>query len=191
LKGVLVQRDFIAYAHYKEENAKNTETNIEYFTIDNNVTINGYTGLSIRIKNEYREVLSGKITLPSKFDGYYISSIGDCKNLINVEDIYFLEDNQYRGIVNGGGFAMTENSKLKNVYLPKTEYFTYLGDNAFENCVELINITDDNTNKLNDNIIYIGTYCFGFNSLHGSNISKKAMQVNIHGLPMSLKTIRN
>lgn len=191
LKGVLVQRDFIAYAHYKEENAKNTETNIEYFTIDNNVTINGYTGLSIRIKNEYRQVLSGKITLPSKFDGYYISSIGDCKNLISVEDIYFLEDNQYRGIINGGGFAMTENSKLKNVYLPKTEYFTYLGDNAFENCVELINITDDNTNKLNDNIIYIGTYCFGFNSLHGSNISKKAMQVNIHGLPVSLKTIRN
>lgn len=186
LKGIKVSRDFIAYAHYKEEDARQIPTSIEYFDFIENDFVESIYGIGIKIKEKYRKVLSGKITLPSKYNEAYISLIGDFNDIFNVEDIYFLTDNQYRGITHNG-FMMNQDSKLTNVYLPKTEHFVYLGNYSFANCTNLKKIDIEETNLLNDFITNIGDYCFGIASALNANITKKQMQVNVQNLPSYLK----
>jgi hypothetical protein len=82
---------------------------------------------------------------------------------------------------------MYYDSKLTNVYLPKTEYFIYLGNYSFANCTNLKKIDMEETNLLNDFITNIGDYCFGIASALNANITKTNMQVNVQNLPSNLK----
>ena len=66
----------------------------------NFISINEDTEYSICIKDEYRDIIKGKITLPSKYDNKFITSVGndtlskggfeDCDQITHV---YFLNDN--------------------------------------------------------------------------------------------------
>jgi hypothetical protein len=82
---------------------------------------------------------------------------------------------------------MSKDSKLSNVYLPKTQYFTYLGNNSFTNCTNLERIDLEEENSLCNFITNIGFYCFGIDSPY--SLTKKHMKVAINGLPTSLKTL--
>lgn len=181
--------DFEAYAYYEIEDARYNATNEKGFTfvasqsleLASGEKIKGY---SISVKESYKSALKGSITLPSKYKEDYIKFVGDMSKMPNITDVYFLSDNQYAGIYNGSG-AGTKNGfaddrKLKNVYLPKTEYFRYIGNYAFQDCLELISITDDNTDLLCDNIEEIGTHAFSV-----TNTSDR-LKVAIKGLPSKL-----
>jgi hypothetical protein len=179
LTGELIKGDFIAYAFYEEEDARNVATNIEYFIlktqsfeITDNITIQN--ALVININDKYRDILKGKITLPSKFNEKYIQFIDDFKGMNGITDIYFLGDNQYQGICNNIGFQ--NSNSLINAYLPKTDYFKYIGSLSFSHCINLQNIDIDGNNKLSDKIEIINDSAFSWDA-----------KLIINELPLSLK----
>ena len=199
LVGKEVEGDFIAYAYYEIEDARTAPTNLEYFEVSHDyVNImtfleNGEqagvakTGYTISIKDKYRNVLRGKVTLPSKLsDGSYIEFIGDCSDMVNVTDIYFMNDNRYVGISSDGFKMSTLENSLKNAFLPKTEYFVAIGDNAFADCIflEHLNIDPDD-NTLNDAITYIGSNAFSYTKV----ASDVQMSIILSKLPNSLKAL--
>lgn len=199
LDGKLVTSNFIAYAFYKEEDARYYPTPEKYFKFvtSDSITVQGvaYTGQTISIKDTYRQVLQDKITLPSKYEEKYISFVGNMRNMTKITSVYFLEDNQYIGIKDRG-FVMGEENILTNVYLPKTNYFKFIHQYAFANCYQLISIDISGNNKLNDNIVYLGDYCFSRQAQsldieHKIPTAINYMKVAINELPASLTFLGN
>jgi hypothetical protein len=91
LKGQIVMDDVTFYAYYKEENVHSFVTMVEkvddYFDFDNG---------TISIKNKFRSVLRGKITLPNVDpSGNEVTTVGDFNfNTANTyfTHIYFIEN---------------------------------------------------------------------------------------------------
>ena len=197
LSDKVIENDFIMYAYYEVEDARTYPTNLSYFNIPNQTqSYGGYgSGYVISIKPELKEKIQGKITLPNKTnDGRVISYVGDFAfaDCTKLKDVYFIdnEDNKYIGI-GKGGFAMTKENQLSNVYLPKNStMFKIIYDYAFQNCYNLLNIDITEEKKLNDNIEYIGDYAFG---IRESNVTIPInyMQVNIKELPKNLKILED
>ena len=185
LDGRLITGDFVAYACYTVEDVRYDATNLKYFdfTMKNNYEINGikYSGYAIALKGLYKTVFRGPITLPSEYNGQSIRFVGNFNNATKITDVYFLENNEYYGILDQG-FRMTVENQLTNAYLPKTDYFKFIGDEAFSNCYNLINIDIEGNNKLSDKIEFLGDRAFGINGF-----SFNSMQLNLIGLPANLQ----
>ena len=138
------------------------------------------------MKELYREALKRKITLPAIYNNEYIILVGNFKNTYEIEDIYFLEDNNYIGIYNGGfGVDLSEKSKLKNCYLPSSRKFVYIGDESFKYCSSLECIDITGNHKLPDSVEFIGRAAFS------GNFNGKHLKVNIKELPSALTTLGN
>ena len=104
-------------------------------------------------------------------------------------DVYFLSDNQYGGIYKpsastADNVGFCNDYKLVNVYLPKTEYFKYIGNYSFQDCFALTTIADDGTDKLSDLIEEIQTSVF-----YATFAAGKTLQVRINGLPANLREL--
>ena len=131
----LVGRKVVAkqklYAYYKEENCKTTISNLEFFDIDT-------TKHTINIKDKYRIILQGKITLPSKDEnGQYITKIinGNIQDDNNyLTHIYLLDDQQYNTI---GTQAFTKYRALTTMELLERDTLVNIDSQAFSLCSKL------------------------------------------------------
>lgn len=190
-----ITSDFTAYAHYSEENFHNVATKEEYFDFESTTisdtllgteTISGYR---INIKEIYRNVLQGKITLPQKYNNTAIIEIGDFAEMPKITHVYFQNKDQCSYIQTvakvptgrkAHGFSCQNNpgvSQLQVVDLPPS--FRIINNYAFCNCANLITLT------LNDNIVKIGEDSISATSDAYSNKNVR-MQVQIEELPENL-----
>ena len=105
--------DFSLYPHYEIEDATKVATSIDYFdvqemeftfTLTKFIDNNGNTEDEIirvkenviSLKPEYKNFLSGKVTLPSRDkNGKFITALGTF-GATNVTQVYFLENSQYK-----------------------------------------------------------------------------------------------
>ena len=149
LEGLIIKRNLNLYAYYLIEDVRKVATKEEYFD---------FASDSITIKEEYRQTLAGKITLPSKHDGKYLKTIRNFSNVQKITHVFFLEDAQYT-TVNGNAFSFTnypsdaEPYKLVKVELPQS--IRIIESGAFNGCKTLLEVV------LNDNITSIGGSAFG------------------------------
>lgn len=170
------------YAYCEEVNNTQTATDYKYFNI---------TGNAISLKDEYKNVFKGKITLPSKTaDGKYpLKEIADRafypkdgESLIT--HVFFLGDAEYT-TVGKMAFATTANElrlgkqALKAVYLPST--ITTIGNNAFQYQIDLTTIGNIG------NVISIGDSAFTTDISFYQDTHK--MKLIIDELPPNIKSI--
>ena len=180
LNGQVVSSDVAFYAFYEEENANEKVSMIaradDFFDYKENYTTEyrGETisGAQISLKDKYRFLLQGKITLPTKSpQGTPIVSVG-CFNAlpggigtrletdpkIQVAEFYFLDDgtSAYKEISDRAFSASSDTSDSGSlttaIYLPNT--ITVIRDNAFRMMKEL------KTVNFNNGIRYIGNAAF-------------------------------
>ena len=189
-----ITSNFTAYAFYREEDCRTTPTNIAYFDIINMSSghnacgISMYGNLGISVKDEYRNVLQGKITLPSvNANGTKIKCIFDFRGTEKITDVYFLEDAEYISIIDSYGFNRSPNdpySNLQHIYLPNT--IKYIGHNTFQSNLELLTVGPlENPTQLPSSLLIIGS-----NSLGGSfGEATRLMKISINELPDSIEKI--
>ena len=156
--------DLNLYAYYEIEDARYKASNLNMFDIQSSSqSIAGYIvkGLAINFKASYKDIVRGKITLPSRdADENIIKIFGNFKNATNVIDIYFLPDAQYTHFSEESCLNLI---KLKSVnQLPNT--LTVIGGRAFENCQSLSTIEIDKCT----NLTTISTQAFQVNISTGS-----------------------
>ena len=200
LKTHKISANFVAYAHYEEENFHNVATKEEYFDFEETTisdtllgteTIFGYR---IHVKEMYRNALAGKITLPQKYNNINIVEIGDFAYMPKITHVYFQNKEQCNYIQTmaktpkgrkGCGFSYEELpilSQLQVVDLPPS--IKIINDKAFCNCCNLIIL------PLNDNILRIGDTAIGVTSTAYSS-SNARMQTQINELPLNLVELRS
>lgn len=185
LHSTLIRRDLNLFAYYEIEDVTKVASPMLIFNIDAG---------AISLKSEYADLVTGKITIPSK-DGSNntISSIGSFGAGKNIEEVYFLPDAEHIRITT----SAFESSNVKNVYLPAS--IKYIGDSAFKEANNLEHIT------LNDNIESLGIDAFRSNgttrkmhidrlpeslvSIGGGCFYNGGPNVTISNLPLSVKTI--
>lgn len=126
LAGQTVLSDAAFYAYYKEENVYTSVSMIakrdDFFDFIDGVSVNGVGGAEIRIKNKYRYLLQGKITLPATTDtNTPIVKVGDfgsrTPTLVNGEE---------KLVIQG-------TTKFTHVYFENTDSNSYIeiGSTAF------------------------------------------------------------
>lgn len=182
-----VTGNVILYGHYVQEDCTKVATKDEYFDFST-TEINKIKGYSINIKDEYRNIVQGKITLPAKHDDLNVIKIGDFRNTTKITHVFCQSGSQYISVgeanissSNTAGFRCDDSkSKLVKVMLPNT--VTIIGDKAFEDCGKLVDI------NLNDNIEYIGSYAFSL-PIDVNKSQFTNMQITIDSLPKNLTTI--
>ena len=180
LRGRKVMADTVFYAFYEEENANEKVSMIsridDFFDYKENYTTEyrGETisGAQISLKDKYRFLLQGKITLPTKSpQGTPIVSVG-CFNAlpggigtrletdpkIQIAEFYFLDDgtSAYKEISDRAFSASSDTSDSGSlttaIYLPNT--ITVIRDNAFRTMKDLKIV------NFNNGIRYIGNAAF-------------------------------
>ena len=145
------------YAYYEIESVTEVSS-YEYFDISQE---DGDTVLSLGLKEKYKNILQGKITIPAKNkmgkEIYKIKANGFLNNTL-ITHIYFEEGSVY-DTIGEGAFAINDDNlaitsaALKYIGLPDT--IRYIRNNAFNRQIKLENA------NLNDNIISIGNFAFG------------------------------
>ena len=131
----------ILYPHYVIENATKVASNIEYFNIN---------GDTISLKDEYKETLQGKITIPTIVGVTKVGGFGNgYGSQSKITHIYFLADSKIDTI---GSSAFAYCSEIEIINLPNT--VKVINDYAFTSCSKLVTVT------LNDNITIIGANAF-------------------------------
>lgn len=170
------------YGLFEQESVYTSATDMQYFAqmnvVDWGYSVNGQTIIpkrnwtGIAIKQEYKNILQGKITLPSKINGLTIEAIGPngFSNEEKITHVYFLEDSECKLV---GPSAFLNCPNLEVVNLPNS--IIAIGDRGFESSLNL------KTVPLNDNILYIGNSAF-----KGKIVNNTQMQVSITGLPANL-----
>lgn len=119
-------------------------------------------GYSISIKNEYREKISGKITLPTLYNGNPIYQIKDFNECENIQMIFFdLDNRKYQRIEYGttmGSFQGCKNLR----YFEMPESITILGPYSFNSCSQMFNTeyTEEDIRNFFKNIKFIGQRSF-------------------------------
>ena len=86
------------------------------------------TSYSISLKEEYKNILQGKITLPAVHEGNEIKMIGDFSGANLITDIFFETNSSYISVApnafkNGditNSAKFNYNTSLKNIYLPSS-----------------------------------------------------------------------
>ena len=183
LTSEIVTSDIGYYAFYQEEDATKAVSMISKiddffkFQADSETYLGiKYNGVKVSLKDEYRYLLKGKITLPNEvtYNGVLtpVISIGNFSTKDSTpsgaiaptlfEEVYFANsaNSNYLRVSNnafqGNGIAQA----LKKVYLPTT--IVVISPDAFHTCENLEFV------QLNDNIHTIGTSAFwGSKNLKG------------------------
>ncbi len=170
LSELVVTNNINLYACYKIEDVRDNATSEEYFDF---ITIDS-DKLGISLKPEYRDILEGKITLPSYHNSLPITHIGNenagstygFANTTKITHIFFMGDAQYTTV----GVNAFKESSVEKVDLPNT--IIRIRNSAFQKCSVLKEVT------LNDNIIEIGAQSF-----------EEAKVITITNLPSKLQVI--
>lgn len=164
------ERNYKFYALFIEEDVLTTTTDEKYFTFTHIEDSDLGTGYSIAVNENYE--LSGKITLPSTYQGEFIVSLGKFgERGLTASHIFFKEDAQYKS-VSASAFQVPaafgkEKQKLQGVYLP--ESVDYIGDYAFYYALTIKHLScraiekegqEKQVGYLNDNIYHIGAFAF-------------------------------
>jgi len=172
LSTVKLHNDLNYFAYYEVEDVLTNASDLVLFDISrSNVTAAGESksAFHISIKEEYRNIVGGRITLPSTDAvGNVIEYIKDFNSTPLVTEVHFLSNAQYVAVAD----SAFHSSSVQSVYLPGS--ITRIGNNAFFDNYSLKEIT------LNDNITVIGTQAFSANN---------KMQVHIAKLPTALTTL--
>ena len=163
----IVTGPLVLYPHFITENVREVASSEEYFAMLNN---------SLVLKDEYKETLQGKITIPTKFNNKDVISIGQFGKGFGtnskITHIYFLADSKVNTI---GTSAFADCYNLKKVELPDT--VRTIVSSAFARCekLESVNLNDNITtiegnaftgceslqlNKLPDKLIMLGSGVF-------------------------------
>ena len=163
LSTLKIYSDLNLFAHYEVEDATKVATNSVCFTLDEDQLI---------VKTEYKDLLIGRITIPSKIDNQYITAIGTeaFQNMSKITEVFFLEDTHYNTI---GSYAFDGCIKLTNAHLPNT--ITVIRNEAFQDCVAL------QLSQLPENLEDLGARAF----------SRCGTSIAINSLPPSLKYLQN
>lgn len=181
--------DATYYAYFVQENVRTAPTDSQYFNFVR-ATGEGASGYEISIKDEYRNLLQGKITLPARYNNADVVAIGDFKNMPKITEVYCENGSQYVTITDNKGFQWTTNvvngsanePGIKAIYLPNT--MRSIGAYAFYCCRKLEHIT------LNDNITHIGRNAFsGKLSGDGEGGLAITMQLHLSELPYQLNSL--
>ena len=137
-----IQGPMTLFPHYLIEDVRKVPTDISYFNV---------SGSTISLKQEYREVFEGKITIPTVSGVTHLGQISKPEYNANnrITHMYFLNDSAITEIDMS---ALSYCPVLKIVDLPST--VRAIRDYAFTSCPELISVT------LNDNITEIGGSAF-------------------------------
>ncbi len=179
----VIYGNFSAYAFMSIENVLTTPSNINLF----NFTTGSDKAREISLKPQYRNVVSGKLTLPLKDkDGNFVTAIAaeGFAFISKITHVYFEKNSnyqsQYTTIKSKAFYNYKEGiapSVLQFVQLP--ESIVYLKDNAFyaQRALKEINLPNS--------IVEIGQNAFNASGAAG------AMQVAIDKLPDSLVTLGN
>ena len=165
---LIVTNTVLLYGHYLKEDCTKIATKEDYFIF---TSINNDSEYQISVKEDYRDQLEGKITLPAKYNDKYILEIGDFKDCSKITHIYYQNNNKYDTI---GNDAFTNCDKLKKIDL--NDSIKFIGNKAFG--------VDFNSNKtmilevtsLPKNLKSIGDYAF-YNG--GNNITIKEIPENV------------
>lgn len=181
---LIIKNTTLLYGHYLKEDCTKVATKDDYF---NFISINEDTEYSICIKDEYRDIIKGKITLPSKYDNKFITSVGndtlskggfeDCDQITHV---YFLNDNQYTKISNNA-FCCCYNLKKINL----SNSIVSIGERAFgsknKGTIENPSITYMNIEikSLPENLKTIGSFAFYYG---GNNITLSELPENLDSI---------
>ena len=210
--GQIINQELRLYAHYIQEKVQetisyfNSKDYDDYFAFKlfNNGIVNGY---AISIKEMYRSVLKGAITLPINYKGQPIVVLDDFTNMFDVSEVYFynINESQYKYLgrprdslqftVKNSGFncevpaalsnttaAQEKNKrKLKTIILP--ESITHIGDFCFTDNFNLKEII------LPKKLEHIGERAFGRSDSNASLINQLKLQCQIEYLPETVKTI--
>ena len=95
LENTIVEKGINLYPYYITEDVHEVATNEEYFDI----TTNG----QISLKEEYRETLQGKITIPTIINGIKVKAMGPFTNGYGTQSkithVYFLQDSEITSIL--------------------------------------------------------------------------------------------
>ena len=153
-----IYSDLNFFAYYEIEDANLVASDSVLFNFNNN---------SISIKNEYRNIAGGKITLPSKNTSENnILKLADFESMQNVKEFYFLSNATY-SIIEDSCFY---NNRMVAIYLPDS--ITSIGRRSFYDAIELEII------NLGPNITAIGEEAF--------STEYKSMKVKVADLPENL-----
>ena len=170
------ERNYTFYALFMRENVLTTETDIKYFNFTHISDSDLGTGYSISVKPEYS--LSGKITLPTMYQGEYVVSIGNFSYVaenqtggLTASHIFFKDDAQYKSIdkyaFRGSTIFTKDKQKLQGIYLPET--VDYIGEGAFQYIESIKHLSvyaipregkDMKIGYMNDRIYFIGQNAF-------------------------------
>ena len=198
LSDIIVDHNFVAYAHYSEENFRNIATKEKYFDFEETTISDSLlgteiiSGYRIHVKEMYRNILEGKITLPQRYNNTSIIEIGDFAQMPKITHVYFQNKEQCNYIQTiakvpnnrkGCGFTcegFPKLSQLQVVDLPPS--FRIINNRAFCSCCNLVTLT------LNDNILRIGDAAIGVTS-NDYNSGANKMKTQISELPLSLVEI--
>jgi hypothetical protein len=125
-------QDLKLFAFYDIEDAREVVSDIKLFTIIDSERVsvgNSYmTGSIVMIDEHYRDLIGGKITLPSTDNnGNPIMMVHTIK-APEVTSIYFLSSAKHTAITNS---ACENMAALREVYLPNS--MLMLGNNSFAN----------------------------------------------------------
>lgn len=183
-----ITEDFYAYAFYEEEICTETASPLAYFNISQyQQDFGAYgTGLTISLKEEYKNTLEGKLTLPAMKDDIPIICVNDFADMKKITHVYFEPGNRYTLIgmpgVNTGAFSRNNYDVpvLKAVYLPHS--IRYIGENCF---INQYNLEDANLDAL-EILEVISTNAF---RKGGSRFSEPDMKMKCTKLADTITTI--
>ena len=171
------------YPYYEIEDVHATATDDRYFEISGSGVIS--------LKEEYKDSIRGKITIPTYLNNQLVIGIDGFKET-NITHVYFLRDSKLQNVVTAAfqvcselvvvelpetvrlidGSAFSDCSKLTTVNL--NDNITVINSSAFRNCSSLV------LNELPKNLIALGVAAF----------QSAGPDVHISTLPENLKEVK-
>lgn len=166
--------DITLWAVYQLESVYDSVTDMKYFMFDRISDSNKGTGYRIKIDPDQAANLTGKITLPAKYNGENIVCLGNCAGAPYVTHVFFEPGSLYESVDDAAWELSSQSAthSLKAVYLPDS--MRWIGQNAFHYQQKLETIT------LSDNITYIGYQAFRPKTVEaGSNLKLDHLPANL------------
>ena len=200
---LVVTGNLTAYAHFVKEDVRTNPTKEEYFdfvetvveTFDGNMSNpqRNHYGYAINIKEEYRKILEGKITLPKLYNKQPVIKVGDFANASKITHVFF-EDEKNSNYIEFGRECFKFIESVPAISESGNEYFVdrsaphalvavyapssikNIGDHAFQGVLKL------ETFQWNNGILKIGDHSFA--QVAGDSVN--AVGVTLNELPESL-----
>lgn len=160
LNTFVIKKAINLYPYYVTEDVETVATNPDYFMV---------SGSQIVLKEEYKDFIAGKITIPEMVGA---TTIGSMRSAPGITHVFFLRNSTVYDTI--GANAFNECSNLVEVNLPDS--IRYIKNYAFRGCTKMTTI------NLNDNIVEIGASAF-------AGLPLESMIVEINELPTSLTQI--